>query len=153
VSFNPFEHIDELVFSNLPGGPPFQEPPRETVTLWDGQVVPAAIPGDPSTLTLYLMSGGHQQAVTNAQGFAQELWLQYAYGADVETWLSTMYDGLGIPHQPGYHLTDTDLKAAILATPTLLGKITGAGFTEQQVLDYAHAVAPEVMIVGQPLSA
>jgi hypothetical protein len=150
MAFNPFEHMDESVFDNLPGGPPFQEPPRETVTLFDGQIVPAAVPGDASSLSLYLMSNGHMHQATNDQGFAQELWLHFAYGADVSAWLTTMYNGLGISPEPGYHLTDAALKAAVYSMPTLLATLDAAGYTEQQVLDYAHAEAPNVMIVGQP---
>jgi hypothetical protein len=149
MAFNPFEHLTELVFDNLPGGPPFVDPPRETITLLDGQIVPAAVPGHASTLSLYLMSDGHMQPATNDQGFAQELWLHYAYGADVSAWLTTIYNGLAIPSEPGYHLSDAALKSAIYSMPALLATLDAAGFTEQQVLAYAHAEAPDVMLVGQ----
>jgi hypothetical protein len=149
MAFNPFEHLSEMVFDNLPGGPPFQDPPRATVTLFDGQIVPAAMPGDPSTLSLWLMTDSHLHQATNDQGFAQELWLHYAYGADVSAWLTTIYNGLGIPSQPGYHLTDAALKTAIYSMPTLLATLDADGFTEQQVLAYAHAEVPDVMLVGQ----
>lgn len=146
MQFNPFDHIEELVFDNLPGGPPFQNPPRATVTLWDGRIVPAAIPGDASSLSLYLMSGGHLQRATNDQGFAQELWLHYAYGADLSAWFAAIYNGLDIP--PGYHLTDAALKAAVYSMPNLLATLDADGFTEQQVYAYAHTEVPDVMIVG-----
>lgn len=149
MALNPFEHISELVFDNLPGGPPFQEPPRATVTLFDGQTVAAAVPGDASSLSLYLMSDGHLQPATNDQGFAQEMWLHFAYGADVSAWLTTIYHGLGIP-QSSYHVDDAALLSAVHSTPTLLANIDAAGFTDQQVIAFAHAEAPDVMIVGQP---
>lgn len=148
MAFNQFEHISELVFDNLPGGPPFQEPPRATVTLFDGQTVPAAVPGDASSLSLYLMSGGHMQPVTNDQGFAQEMWLHFAYGADVSAWLTAIYNGLSIP-QSSYHVTDAAFVAAVHSTPALLANIEARGFTDQQVVAYAHAEAPDVMLIGQ----
>lgn len=149
MAFNPFAHMDELVASNIFGGPLFGLAWQDTVTLPSGQVVPSAVPGHPDSVTFWLPTNGVYHEITPDQAFAQSLWLHAAYGVPLIDFNSPTDQTLGFG-DPTYHLTDAGLKTAILGMPELVAKIEAAGVTEQQVYDYAHANAPTIMLVGQP---
>lgn len=146
--FNPFAHMDELVFSNVFGGLWFGVPPQDTVTAPDGSVIPAAVQGHPDTITYWFPTNGVYQQITPTQAFAEHLWLHAAYGIPVGDTNMPLLQQIGLGYQ--LQVTDQQLEAAVLAMPSLLSKVIAAGVTEQQVLAYAHAEAPDVMIVGQP---
>jgi hypothetical protein len=150
MDFNPFEHMNEMPFSNIFGGPLFGLPWQDTVMFPNGQTAPSAIPGQPDTVAYWLPDAtGTYHQITHDQEFAQLLWLHAAYGAPLPGSASSpdlAKIGFALPD---YHLSDAALEAAVLSMPDLLAKVAATGVTEQQVLAYAHAEAPDVMIVGQ----
>lgn len=146
MNFNPFEHFGELVYNNIDGGPIFGLSHHDTIPLPDGHMVASAVEGHPETLTYWMNTGGSIQQITETQGFAQGLWLHFAYGAELPGAHSLFGDLLGLSHE--LHVSDQDLVTAIMGMPELLGRIVAAGVTQEQVLAYAHAEAPEVMLVG-----
>jgi hypothetical protein len=149
MAFNPFEHWDELVFSNVYGGPAFGLPHKETIALPGGQIVDTATPGHPETITFWMRSdSGLFHQVSEDQAFAQSLWLNFAYGAS--TYLGynrAAADLLGLYHE--YHVTPAALLAAIDQTPILSAALEARGYSDADVLAYVADVAPGVLIVGQ----
>lgn len=153
MSFNPFAHFDELVFTNVDGGPLLGMPIRDKVHLPDGQDIAAAVPFHPETITHWIMEPDHAyHQITGEQAFAQNLWLHFAYGADISPQTPDAIHALGFVESTlGNHFTITaqGLMNAIETMPTHLADIL-TQYTAQQIVDYAVYEAPDVVLVGQP---
>jgi hypothetical protein len=148
--FNPFEHYAELVFTNIDGGPAFGLSPHATVALPDGQQVTPASPGHPETITYWLKGeDGQYHQGTHEQAFVQDLWLHFAYGAELieqGSWPWLQAQGLMAPA-----ITFDVMRAAIMERPDILGDIVSRGYSEAQVWAYAQSEAPNIVeLIGVP---
>lgn len=81
--YNPFEHLDDAIFSNMFGGLLFGLPNAATVNI-GGEVVPSATPFHPETVRYYLEDvSGDIVEVTHDQVLIQQAFLHAAYGAPI----------------------------------------------------------------------
>jgi hypothetical protein len=148
MAFNPMAHMSELVFENVDFGVLLGKPPS-SITLPDGQTIASAQIGHPETIT-YWMQGPdnafHQ--VTEDQQFAENLWLNFAYGQNMAAGQEPLLQALNLEHS--YHVTSAALLAAITATPVLRDALAARGYSDADVLAYVADHAPGVLIVGQP---
>jgi hypothetical protein len=147
--FNPFEHFDDLVCSNVDGGVIFGMPWRPIVTLPSGQPIPSAVPNHPDTITYWLDGAdGVYHQITPAQAFVQEVWLHAMFGASLLTSPVPALDAQGL--NPAQHFTVAEFTAGVMSMPKVLQTIEDAHLSAAQVLAYVEAEAPGVVLVGQP---
>jgi hypothetical protein len=148
ATFSPFEHQNELVFTNQFGDGYYVPPIPDTVKLPDGTSIATAIPGEPGTLTFWLPdSGGAYHEITRDQAFVQSIYLHFLYGAPVLDPIETQ-SLHNLQLDSPYHVTVDALRGAFLAMPTVMNLIAQDHFTADQVLAYVEAEAPGVVLVG-----
>jgi hypothetical protein len=148
-TYNPFEHFDELVFTNVWAAGPWGIAAQPTTMLPDGHVVPTAVAGHPETITYWLKDdAGVCQQITHAQQFVQDLWLHAAYGKALDNETNLLLTSQNLSED--FHLTVAQFVDAALSMPKVVASIVAAGYTADQVIAYAEAERPDVMLVGVP---
>ena len=147
MAFDIGTHLAEMVAGNVwAGGPVLTERPAQ-VRLPNGQMVDSAIPNHPESVTYWLLDGSQYQQISHDQAFVQNLWLHFAYDAPMP---NPADDPIMISQGlvTGYHLSTEALTAAVYSMPAVLAHIIEGNYSAQEVLDYAHSVAPEIVAVG-----
>jgi hypothetical protein len=141
-----FEHLDQVVASNIYIAPIFGLPPSPVATLPDGQQVAAATFGKPDTITYWLPgSGGVYHQITQDQAFVESLYLHALYGTLIEFEqpdAALQLAGLDAPYQ----ITPEAMRTAVFAMPAVLNLIAASNFTAAQVWAYTIHEAPNVAV-------
>lgn len=148
TTFNPFEHLGELVSTNAFGDGYDVPPIPATMKLSDGTSIATAIPGEPGTLTFWLPDAGSAfHEITRDQAFVQAIYLHFEYDAPVVDPIeAAALHNLQLDSP--YHVTADALRGAFLSMPTAMNAIEVNHFSADQVLAYVEAEAPGVVLVG-----
>jgi hypothetical protein len=147
MAFDALKHMSELVWNNIDGGLLFGHP-HDVITLPNGQEIAPAVVGHPETITYWMQGAdGTFHQITEDQEFAENLWLNFAYGESM-SYSHTALQALGLDHV--YHVNADALLAAIAQTPVLHDALAAREYSDAAVLAYVADQAPGVLIVGQP---
>jgi hypothetical protein len=134
----------------------WQYTPETSMALPDGQIIPAATPGDQlryfreamdghwfevrtaqATTWIEVVRQQHAGVMTIDQAFAVDLMLHKEFGT-----------AIGDEAAGQYHITLDALRAAVMATPAVLDYVVTKGYTEAEVWGWVQHEAPMVALVG-----
>lgn len=151
MAWNPFDHLYELAIRNTLTASPYPDPWPTHITFHGGQVIPAAVPGRPETVTFWLADGGTYHQITREQAFAQELWLRFSYDAPAPAPDADDAALVALGWATDFRITQAAMREAVLSMPHILETIAEGGYSEADVWSYTQHEAPwAVDLVGVP---
>jgi hypothetical protein len=145
--FNPFEQYNLMPLTNVWGLShlgTLSAPRPDSFMLGNQTEVNTATPGDQGTVSYWMQGdGGQYHQVTQAQAFAQDLWLHFEFGKPIA------YDGqIQAAHEQGLEVYAGITHDALIAAAHNMQSVAEAGFTDAEIWAYAQHEAPTVTIVG-----
>jgi hypothetical protein len=151
-AFNPFEHYAALPFNNIwsayIGDVLIQ--PRADVFMMGGKTeVATAIPDQQSSVTYWMLGADDEyHQVSEAQAFAQDLWLHFAFGKPVV--FGGILDAAALQGLTVYEgITPEQLVEAIATLDQSWRAAIMASYTPDQIVAYAESAAPAMIdLVG-----
>lgn len=147
--FNPLEHLDHLVYSNIDRLALHGYPAQDPVMFPGGFYVPAA--RHPEAITYWLQDGASYRQISDDQAFAQNLWLHFKFGASMVDAQAAQLAAAGLVDTDYRSITQDAMREAVMSLPHVLETITAGGYSEAEVWAYTQAEAGwAVQLTGVP---